>query len=225
MAFFILLKRHKYPPLAFIVLYLRTCFLYYIFGATVMVEASRFDCVTLNTNLSPFPIARYPKHKFLLEGHICSLRVEFLIIKKYAPVCSMLLKRSTRASYFGCWELPGGKVNDQDRSLREAAERKIKEITGMTELNLFDTILTKTWDTVHRWLSFTLLATVEGEFGCIESMGSVEEENRDLKWVTKDDALRMDKAAFYGTELETILGAFNTLEEVVGLSQHGSSSS
>ncbi|KAE8377780.1 hypothetical protein BDV26DRAFT_292886 [Aspergillus bertholletiae] len=182
------------------------------------METSKLDCVTLNTNLSPFPIARYPKHKFLLKGFICSLRVNVLIIDKHAPVSSMLLQRSTRASYFGCWEFPGGNVNNQDKNLCEAAEREVKETIGMTGLEFFDTMVSKTWDTAHRWLSFTLLATVHGWSGCLESMSSADKENQNLMWVTKNDVLRMGKAAFYGNQLESVLGAFNTVENVNDLS-------
>ncbi|KAB8227552.1 NUDIX hydrolase [Aspergillus alliaceus] len=185
------------------------------------MDISSLEHVTLDTPLSPFRIARYPGHKFQLEGLVYSLWVNVIILDKYAPGCpSLLLQRSAYDSHPGCWELPGGKVDYDDQNLRKAAERVAKERTGRTELQILDTVLSKI-ERKHHWHSFTFLVVVDRQSGC---MGSAEEENRDLKWVTKDDVLRMDRAAFYGTELETILGAFDTVEKVVDLSLHGSSS-
>ncbi|KAF7589605.1 hypothetical protein BBP40_004065 [Aspergillus hancockii] len=192
-------------------------------------EVSRLERVTLDTNLSPFHTTRYPGYKFLLEGLICSLRVNVIILDKYAPACSMLLlQRSAHDSHSGCWEPPGGKIDYNDKTLRDAAEREVKEKTGITGLKFLDTVPTKTWDTskdegAHDWLAFTFLATVDRQSGWLESIRSAEEEHQVLKWVTKSDVLRMEKTVFYGNHLETILGTFDNVENVINLSQRGSS--
>ncbi|KAE8308566.1 hypothetical protein RU639_013135 [Aspergillus parasiticus] len=193
------------------------------------MEVSRLERVTLDTNLSPFHIARHPGYKFLLEGLICSLRVNVIILDKYAPACSMLLLQcSARDGHSGCWKLPGGKVDYNDKTLREAAKREVEKKTGITRFEFLDTVPTKTRDSsknegVHQWLGFTFLATVDGQSGWLESIRSAEEEHRVLKWVTKSDVLRMEKTVFYGNHLETILGTFDIVENVINLSQRGSS--
>ncbi|KAF2219626.1 NUDIX hydrolase domain-like protein [Elsinoe ampelina] len=44
----------------------------------------------------------------------------------------LLLQRSGNDSLPGCWELPGGGVEDDDESIKTALYREIKEETGMT---------------------------------------------------------------------------------------------
>ncbi|KAF4556387.1 Hypothetical protein D9617_1g082640 [Elsinoe fawcettii] len=44
----------------------------------------------------------------------------------------LLLQRSESDSLPGCWELPGGGVEDDDESIKTALYREIKEETGMT---------------------------------------------------------------------------------------------
>ncbi|KAB8265973.1 hypothetical protein BDV32DRAFT_143712 [Aspergillus pseudonomiae] len=188
------------------------------------MDVRRLECVNLDTELSSFSITRDPGYMFFLEGLICSLRVNVIILDKYAPACSiLLLQRSARDSNSGCWEPPGGKVHYDDKTLREAAQRKVEKKTGITKFKFFDTVPIKMWDTskaegVRCWINFTFLASVDGQSGWQESIRSAEEEHRVLKWVTKGDILGMEETAFNGNHLETILEVFDFVENAIGAS-------
>ncbi|KAF7585132.1 hypothetical protein BBP40_012225 [Aspergillus hancockii] len=148
------------------------------------MEVSKLKYVTLNTELSPFYIARDPGYKFLLEGLICSLRVNIIVLDRWTSACSMLILRcSARGSHPGYWKPPGTEVDYDDKNLREASKREVEKKTGISEIKFIDNVPIKTWNTlkgerVRDWFDFTILTTVNGQSNLKKNIHLAQEEHQ-----------------------------------------------
>ncbi|THC93693.1 hypothetical protein EYZ11_006837 [Aspergillus tanneri] len=181
--------------------------------------------ISLDTDLSGFRVSKLesPSCQFIFQGIACFWRVNVLLIDEdTSPGSMLLLKRSASDSHPGCLEGAGGQVEYGDKTLLEAAEREVNEETGITGLTFFGTAQTKSWDTpkadgIHHWVQFTYMATVYGQPDWKERIHLAEDEHQSWMWVKKDDVLKMERSAFYGSHLETILEAFDAVHNRLNL--------
>ena len=101
----------------------------------------------------------------------------------------LLLRRASNKWEGGKWGPPGGKVDKIDKDLKEAAQREIKEETGISidKNNLY---FYKTYYVIHangKYFYHNFSYRLKEKPNIIIS----EKEHEDFKWVTAEDALKM----------------------------------
>ncbi|KAG8630529.1 hypothetical protein KVT40_002148 [Elsinoe batatas] len=113
----------------------------------------------------------------------------------------LLLQRSETDSLPGCWELPGGGVEDDDESIKSALYREIKEETGMTAAWIVQEI-----GEGERWEK-----TKDGKkyhFMCVTFIVEAEEVElleRGLTKEVKDEGTRSDPTNGGGTSSDGLV--------------------
>ena len=101
----------------------------------------------------------------------------------------LLLNRVAHKWEGGKWGPPGGKVDKEDTDIKEAAQREIKEETGII-IAKEDLIFHKTFYVIHsngKYFYHNFSCRLKVKPKVILS----EKEHQDYKWVTPAEALRM----------------------------------
>lgn len=93
--------------------------------------------------------------------------VDVILLRHFANGTQVLLIQRAKEPYQGLWALPGGKLEDEDASLEDAAVREIQEETGITldahMLSLIDVRGNTGRDPRGRYISTIYTATVRND--------------------------------------------------------------
>ncbi|KAF4990127.1 hypothetical protein FGRMN_8655 [Fusarium graminum] len=93
----------------------------------------------------------------------------------------LVLKRAAHEVYYpGVFEVPGGKVDDTDLSIREAITREVKEETGLTIANILNSLAPFTYVTEKKIKKRTVLQTIRKTALQLSYLVQVEEGGDDF---------------------------------------------
>jgi 8-oxo-dGTP diphosphatase len=127
----------------------------------------------------------------------------------------LMLKKSSDYDWMANkWEQPGGKIED-DEDRFEAAEREIKEETGLEVSDLQDLVRLEIEDEQLVECFVLLTDSYSGEV-------EIDEEHQDYRWVSKDEALELEwhKNAAYIVPVIEYLEEYTESDKNYGSGEH-----
>ncbi|KAE8334332.1 P-loop containing nucleoside triphosphate hydrolase protein [Aspergillus arachidicola] len=156
-----------------------------------------------------------------------------LILWDLPKPCILLIQRALCDSKPEFWEVPAGSCEEQDKTLRDALEREVREETGLQLSQVIYALPIQTWTRSkegeqHEWVGLPYIIEVselehsishenrQGVSGRALKWKDViqlnPKEHQDFAWATEDE-VRRDKYKMFGNHKETILEAFATVTQ------------
>ncbi|KAF7589587.1 hypothetical protein BBP40_004047 [Aspergillus hancockii] len=130
----------------------------------------------------------------------------------------LLLQRALQDSKPGYWECPGGGVDGDDKTLKDALGREVFQETGLQLSRIVHFLPMHRWITIRNgerfdWIGYSCIVAVsQSEIGWEKKIKLNPKEHQAFTWATEDE-VKDNKCRFYGEHRSQILKAFTVINE------------